>query len=126
MGRRVFLNAYWIYKRIWERDISFLRRFVPQDAWVIDVGANVGFFSWQFCAWVSGDGRVLAFEPAHENFRALESLARRRRAEVLLPRQCLVADADTTLNLEFNPDNPADYHIGSSGVPIRISSNPAT
>ena len=120
LGRWLFLNAYWTYKRLWERDIAFLRRFVPRDAWVIDVGANVGFFSAQFCDWVSGAGRVLAFEPELENFRALEDLAKRpRRAEVLLLRQCLVADADTTLNLELNPNNPADHHIGADGIPTR-------
>ena len=120
LGRWIFLNAYWTYKRLWERDISFLRRFVPRDAWVIDVGANVGFFSAQFCDWVSGAGRVLAFEPEDENFRALEDLARQPgRLDVLLARQCLVANADTTLHLELNPDNPADHHIGTAGIPTR-------
>src|SRR4051812_23376040 len=120
VGRWAFLNAYWTYKRLWERDIAFLRRFVPRDAWVIDVGANVGFFSAQFCQWVSGAGHVLAFEPEEENFRALAQLAHgRRRAEALLLRQCLVADADTTLHLELNPNNPADHHIAKDGIPTR-------
>jgi FkbM family methyltransferase len=120
LGRWVFLRAYWTYKRLWEPDITFLRRFVPRDAWIVDVGANVGFFSRQFCGWVSGNGRVLAFEPEGENFQALEAIARGSgRGQVLLARQALVANADTTLHLELNPDNPADHHIGAEGIPTR-------
>lgn len=120
LGRWLFLRAYWTYKRLWEADITFLRRFVPRDAWIVDVGANVGFFSRQFCGWVSGNGRVLAFEPEGENFQALEVIARRSgRGQVLLARQSLVANADTTLHLELNPDNPADHHIGAEGIPTR-------
>ena len=120
VGRWCFLRAYWTYKRLWEPDITFLRRFVPRDAWIVDVGANVGFFSRQFCGWVSGDGRVLAFEPEGDNFQALEVIARRSGGgQVLLARQSLVANADTTLHLELNPDNPADHHIGSEGIPTR-------
>jgi FkbM family methyltransferase len=120
LGRWLFLRAYWTYKRLWEPDITFLRRFVPRDAWIVDVGANVGFFSRQFCGWVSGNGRVLAFEPERENFQALEAIARASRCRhALVPRQSLVADSDTTLHLELNPDNPADHHIGSEGIPTR-------
>jgi FkbM family methyltransferase len=120
LGRWFFLRAYWTYKRLWEPDITFLRRFVPQDTWIVDIGANVGFFSRQFCGWVSGNGRVLAFEPERENFQALELIARGSgRGQVLLARQSLVANADTTLHLELNPDNPADHHIGAEGIPTR-------
>jgi hypothetical protein len=34
-------------------------------------------------------------------------------------RESLVANADTTLLLELNPDNPADHHIGAEGIPTR-------
>jgi FkbM family methyltransferase len=118
LGRLLFLSAYWTYKTLWEPDIGFLRQFVRPNDWIVDIGANVGFFSRQFCVWVSGSGRVLAFEPEKENFRALEQVALKpRRNGVLLARQCLVADADATLSLVLNPDNPADHRIGTDGVP---------
>jgi FkbM family methyltransferase len=118
VGRWLFLNAYWTYKTLWEPDIGFLRQFVRPDDWIVDVGANVGFFSRQFCKWVSGSGRVLAFEPEGENFRSLEQAAAIQPLKgVLVVRQCLVADADTTLRLALNPDNPADHRIGMDGIP---------
>jgi FkbM family methyltransferase len=118
LGERLFLGAYRTYKALWEPDIGFLRKFVRPDDWIVDVGANVGFFSARFCDWVSGGGRVLAFEPEERNFRALERIAAKRRCNgVLLARRCLVADADATLQLVLNPDNPADHRIGVNGVP---------
>lgn len=117
LGRWLFLKAYYAYKTLWEPDIAFLRRFVAPDSWVVDVGANVGFFSRRFCNWVSGNGRVLAFEPEAENFRVLQRITKQLRSDALLCRQSLVADIDGMLYLELNPDNPADHHIGSQGVP---------
>ena len=40
---------------------------VPGD-WVIDVGANVGFYTWRLAELVGPEGRVLAFEPIPETF----------------------------------------------------------
>ena len=61
---------------------------------------------------------MLAFEPEQENFRALQEMVRRYGHDGhVLARRALLADDDTTLCLELNADNPADHHIGASGVP---------
>ena len=118
IGRRLFLSAYWTYKRLWEPDISYLRAFIARDRWIIDVGANVGFFTREFSQWVSGVGRVLAVEPEAANFAALEEMkAKLPAGELIVARRCLLADIDATLCLELNPDNPADHRIGQDGIP---------
>jgi len=112
------LRAYWTYKSLWEPDIGYLRRFVTPASWVIDVGANVGFFTHRFCGWLSGGGRVLAFEPEAENFQALLDMVQRfDHKGVLLARRSLLADVDTTMYLELNANNPADHRICRSGIP---------
>lgn len=117
IGRRLFLSAYSTYKTLWEADISYLRRFIDRDSWIIDVGANVGFFTRQFSQWVSGEGRVLAVEPEAANFAALEQMkARLPSSDSIIARRCLLADVDATLRLELNPDNPADHRIGEEGI----------
>lgn len=117
-GRWVYLRAYWTYKSLWEADVEYLRRFVAPSSWIVDVGANVGFFTHRFCGWVKDGGRVLAFEPEEENYLALQDMSRRLGHEgVLLARRSLLADRDAMLHLELNPDNPADHRIGDSGVP---------
>jgi len=120
LGRRIFLAAYVTYKKLWEPDLSHLRGLVRPGAWIVDIGANVGYFSRKFSAWVSGGGRVLAFEPAVENFKTLARIAAQPALIALLDcRQCLVADLDGELPLALNPDNPADHRIGGSGIMTR-------
>ena len=119
-GRRIFLAAYVAYKKLWEADLSHVRALVRPSAWIVDIGANVGTFSRTFCGWVSGGGRVLAFEPEAKNFESLSRTAEQPLLRDLLDcRQCLVAEVDGELPLLLNPDNPADHRIGSTGIPTR-------
>ena len=119
-GRRMFVAAYLAYKKLWEPDLSHLRSFVRPGAWIVDIGANVGYFSSKFCEWVSAGGRVLAFEPELRNFDSLSALAAEpARRGVIECMRCLVAETDGELPLALNADNPADHRIGSSGIPTR-------
>src|SRR5260370_40368150 len=69
---RVFLALYPIYKKYFEAGpIDRLREFVPAGTLVIDVGANVGFFSLRFARWVGDGGKVIAIEPEDKNYIAL-------------------------------------------------------
>lgn len=71
-GRRLFEIGYDTYKALLEAgEIAGLRRYVRPGAWVIDVGANIGFFTVRFARWTEGGGRVLAVEPEAENHRHL-------------------------------------------------------
>ena len=119
-GRRIFLAAYLAYKKLWEPDLSHLRALVRPSGWIVDIGANVGYFSRTFCHWVTDGGRVLAFEPEAENFELLTEMAAQPQLRSLLDcRQCLVAELDGELPLRINLDNPADHRIGDSGILTR-------
>lgn len=118
LGRASFLFLYRMYKTAWEADPRFLRQFVRPDTWVVDVGANIGFFSEPFSRWVTGRGRVLAFEPEQNNYsELLRWAAKRKFADRLVARRALVAETDGELPLALNPDNPADHRIGEAGIP---------
>lgn len=109
--------AYLTYKRLWEEDIGHLGRYVRPGTWVIDIGANIGFFSDRLCGWVSEGGKVLAFEPDVENFATLRQLLNRHvDSGLLVARQSLVSEVDGSLPLLLNPDNRADHRIGEQGI----------
>src|SRR5205823_4492379 len=72
-GRRLFEASYQLYKdRLEAGPIRMLRPCVRPGTSVIDVGANIGFFTRQFAGWVSEGGRVIAVEPEAVNFARLQ------------------------------------------------------
>jgi len=67
----LFRTAYFLYKRLFDRGLLRIARvYVVSDSAVLDVGANIGFFSFSV-ARCSG-AHVLAFEPEPRNFEQLE------------------------------------------------------
>lgn len=62
-----------IVNGVYERDeLDLIRRTVKQGQSVIDVGANIGFFTIMLADCVGPSGRVHAFEPLPRNFGLLE------------------------------------------------------
>ncbi len=119
---RLFLALYGAYKKYFEAGpIDRLREFVPPGSVVIDVGANVGFFSLRFADWVGGTGEVIAIEPEQQNYDILTSALKRAgllgRTRTL--KAAAVAVAGTT-RLEINPLHPADHKLSRDGTGLPI------
>ena len=114
--QRLYGRLYFVYKRRIEAgSLSALVDLVPPGSVVIDVGANIGYFSVHFSRRVGASGAVIAFEPGHENVALLRwnvtraGLGNVRIAEVALGDH----DGDGTLFL--NPVHPADHRIFGAG-----------
>lgn len=117
-GRRTFFALYDLYKTFIEAGkIDTLKQYVPSGALVLDVSANVGFFSLKFARWVGDNGRVIAVEPESLNF---SELTRRIAADGLEKRivaHRAVADRRTgEVRLAVNRNHPGDHKIGTEGV----------
>ena len=117
-GRRVSEHAYLIYKNYFETDIEHLKHLVRPGTTVLDIGANIGFFTNIFSQWVTNRGHVIAIEPEPCNVAALKrSIARTRTSNVEII-QAAVAEIEGNLFLSINPMNPADHRLGDEGIPI--------
>ena len=67
-ARRLFLTAYAAYKTwIESGPVDRLKDLVAPGTTVVDVGANVGFFTLKFARWVGEQGQVIAIEPDAED-----------------------------------------------------------
>lgn len=116
-GRWSFEWAYEAYKTWLEAaDVEVLQSFVEPGTLVIDVGANVGFFTTRFARWVSPPGRVIAIEPEAANLKRLkEALGDQGVAD----RVEIVAAAATTavgpVFVAVNPDHPGDHRLAADG-----------
>jgi FkbM family methyltransferase len=120
---RVFLALYGLYKAHFEAGpIDRLREFVPDGSLVIDVGANVGFFSLRFARWVGDAGKVIAIEPEQHNFDSL-ILALKRAG--ILGRvdglQAVATDQPGMTFLEINPLHPADHKLSRDGTGLSVT-----
>src|ERR1700730_185191 len=119
---RVFLALYALYKRYSEAGpIDRLKEFVPSGSLVIDVGANVGFFSLRFARWVGDGGKVISIEPEDRNYDSL--VLALKRAGVMNRVDTLKAAAAATsgmMLLEINPLHPADHKLSrdDTGLPV--------
>jgi len=75
---RLYLPIYFMWKRHRDKKlINFLKEHVKPGMTVVDIGANVGFYSVLFSKIVGENGRVHAFEPDKLNFKHLTSKTRK-------------------------------------------------
>lgn len=61
------------------RDIYFLRKFVREGDWCVDIGAHLGYFTLELGRLVKDSGKVYAVEPMSKFNKVLESLLERYR-----------------------------------------------
>jgi FkbM family methyltransferase len=120
-AQRAFESVYLAYKQLLEAGpVNGLERCVPEGTTVLDLGANIGFFSVRFGRWVGPAGRVVAVEPEQRN---LASLRRRVARAGLQPVvECVaaaVADAPGELRLARTPSHPGDHHLAPDGLLVR-------
>ncbi len=119
---RAFLALYGAYKKYYEAGpVDRLQEFVPTGSVVIDVGANVGFFTLRFAEWVGSAGQVISIEPEQQNYDILSaSLARAGLSgRVRALKAAAVAVAGGTL-LEINPLHPADHKLSRDGTGLPV------
>jgi len=55
-----------------ENEIKLIKKIIRKDSIVIDIGANIGYFTLIFAKLVGPNGRVYAFEPDPTNFSILK------------------------------------------------------
>lgn len=69
---------YHLHQREWHRqDLAVLRPLLAPGMTVVDVGANLGFFSLTVAPLLRPGGRVVALEPSRRTFRKLEATVAR-------------------------------------------------
>jgi FkbM family methyltransferase len=122
-GRRVFERAYFVYKnRLEASSVELLHTWVRPRTVVIDVGANVGFFTLHFASWVTEGGRVISLEPEAVNYESLRrAVVRAGLTDVVETIQAAAADVTDKGFLQLNPAHPGDHRLGSTGVPVAMT-----
>ncbi len=115
-GSALFVASYDLYKTFLEvPGNQRLARQIRPTGWVIDVGANIGFFSERFARWVSNGGRVIAVEPDERNVALLQQRLARRNLHVVDIHQVAATRQSGPVHLLRNPDHPGDHRLSDAG-----------
>jgi len=119
IGQALFSRSYMVNKRLVEaRHTAALMTYITPGTCVIDVGANIGFFTLQFAQQVGGDGHVFSIEPESHNFNLLKQLQRAGLASRVTALQAVAADSAGERHLQLDPYHPANHKISSQGVVV--------
>lgn len=108
---RVYRHIYFTYKEIIDRHlIAAAGRLAKPRTLVVDVGANIGFFSVMLAR--RTDISLLAFEPDHQNFQSLGRLiAEHALGTRIHPYMMALSDTTGTGSLYLSDLAPTDHKL---------------
>ncbi len=85
----------------------------PGDT-VLDIGANIGYYTLQFAQLVGDEGRVFAFEPDPRNFELLQRNVRQNRYQNVTLVHAAATSSAKTVRLYQNAINRGDHRTYDS------------
>jgi FkbM family methyltransferase len=93
-------------------ETAFVQRYVRRGNRVLDVGANIGYFTTIFARLVGNAGTVHAFEPVGETFRKLDWAIRRNGIEhIVHAQQLALSNSEGEAEIVFEP---ASVNVGAA------------
>jgi FkbM family methyltransferase len=121
-----FMTPCLLEHGVWEPSVTeLLSDEIRSGDTVLDLGANVGYYTLLFAELVGEHGRVFAFEPDPSNLRLLEKNVRLNGFTnvVLVPEA--VSDRTGDLRLFLSASNKGDHRIydsqdGRTSIPIKV------
>lgn len=96
-------------------DVWHLRRLLPRDALVVDIGSNFGYYAIHLTRVLGGDSRAIAFEPMPMNFARLSrNVALNDLSGQVTTLQVGLSDAPGEATMAARHGNSGSAQIGSA------------
>ena len=107
-----FLSRDLAFHKVWEPEITKLvKEIIKEDQVVIDVGANIGYFTTLFSKLVGKSGKVFSFEPAPNNFEFLKKNVSLNNLQNVTICQMAASDISEKQNLFLSTWNFGDNRL---------------
>ncbi len=97
-----------------EHETDVITRMVKKGNTVIDIGANIGYYTLIFARLVGESGKVYAFEPDPSNFSLLKKNVEINGYRNVVLIQKAISDKSGKLKLYLNQDNKGDHRVYDS------------
>ena len=97
---------------LWEIDESkILENYIKNGMNVVDLGANIGYYTVLFSKWVGPQGKVFAFEPDPKNFKLMLKNISANHCNNVTAEQKAVSNSSETGTLYQSIENPGAHRI---------------
>jgi len=117
-GSKMYLNKLFrevSHAGIWEPfETKIVKKLVQRGDIVIDIGANIGYFTLLFSRLVKPSGKVFAFEPEPANFSLLKKNIEVNGYKNVTLIQKAVSNKNELIKLYLSQDNEGDHRIYES------------
>lgn len=101
--------------QIYEPEVTLTaKRLIKTGDIVIDIGANIGYYTLLFAKLVGNDGKVYAFEPDPDNFTLLKKNVEINGYKNIILEQKAVTNKNGTINLYLSETNFGNHKIYNS------------
>lgn len=122
-GYKIFINrkdfavsSHLLMDKIYEpTETNLVRSQINKGDIVVDMGANIGYYTLIFAELVGGDGKVFAFEPDPDNFSLLSKNVKENKFDNIVLVNKAVSDINGKTKLYLSEDNKGDHRIYDSG-----------
>ena len=102
--------------KVWEPfETRVFKALCRSSSTVIDIGANIGWYSLVASSCVGPDGLILALEPEPHNFSLLRRNLARNRVGNVIARQVAVTDKTGSGSLFLSRENMGDHRLIDGG-----------
>jgi FkbM family methyltransferase len=117
-GRDKAIVPFLLTDGVWEEYVTHLfTKTVKSHHIVMDIGANIGYYSLIAAKQVGMKGRVYSFEPEPNNFKLLRKNAEVNGYTNIVPIQKAVSNKKGKLKLFLNKSNLGAHSISEGNVP---------
>ncbi len=111
---KAYRPLYNLYKRLTNRMLlSNIKNLIQPNSVILDIGANIGFYSLFFSKFISNKGLVIAFEPDETNFTHLQ--ASTKNIENIQIFKYAISDSTDEINLYLSNKMNVDHHTYDDG-----------
>ena len=115
-GHKLFLDSrnsmgLTIFKNHEPHETSLVKKKVKKGDVVLDIGANIGYFTLIFAKLVGEEGKVFSFEPDPTNFALLKKNIKINGYKNIIPIQKAVSNKTSKIKLHLSKSNYANHTI---------------
>ena len=99
---------------------EFLCDYLQPGMTVVDVGANIGYFTLLSAARVGASGRVLAYEPTPRIAARLRENVELNRSAMVEAVEAAVSDRESTMTFYESPEDPEANNLYHGDSPVAV------